>query len=264
MQPQYIITGLIVGTLVGLTGMGSGSLMTPILVLILGVRPSIAVGSDLVYATCTKAVGAFEHLRQGQIRFRPALWISAGSVPAAIAGTVLIGSLLRHRSGLADHFITHWLGVTLLLAAGLMLVQPLIRRRLWPQDPPPVLHPRLKALRRIRPALLVVVGATVGFLVGLTSVGAGSLVMVALLLFFPRWPMSRRVGTDVLQGFMLSAAAGAAHWQLGTVSLPIVGQLLLGSIPGVLVGSRLSKVVPEAILRPVVAGALTLSAVRLL
>lgn len=265
MHLQFIITGLIVGALVGLSGMGSGSLMTPILVLILGVRPTVAVGTDLVYATCTKAVGALAHLRQGQIRFRPALWISAGSVPAAIGGTALIGALMRRQGGaVADRFISHGLGVMLLVAAGLMLLQPLIRRRLWPQSPPPVLDPRLQALRRIRPALLVVVGLVVGFLVGLTSVGAGSLIMVALLLFFPRWPMSRRVGTDVFQGFMLSAAAGAAHLQLGTVNLPIVGQLLLGSIPGVLLGSRLSKVVPDVILRPAIAGVLALAAVQLL
>lgn len=264
MHPQFIVTGLIVGALVGLSGMGSGSLMTPILVLILGVRPTVAVGTDLVYATCTKAVGAIAHLRQGQLRFRPALWISAGSVPAAIAGTTVIGALMHRQGALADSFISHCLGVTLLLAAGMMLLQPLIRKHLWPQDPPPLLHPRLQALRRIRPALLVFVGLVVGFLVGLTSVGADSLIMVALLLFYPRWPMSRRVGTDVFQGFLLSAAAGAAHFQLGTVSLPIVGQLLLGSIPGVLLGSRLSKLVPEMILRPAIAGVLALAAVQLL
>jgi hypothetical protein len=264
MQWQFIITGLIVGSLVGLSGMGSGSLMTPILVLILGVRPTVAVGTDLVYASITKAAGAIAHLRQGQVRIRPALWLSAGSVPAAIAATALIGVLLGKQTKVADVFVSRFLGVTLLLAAALMLLQPLIRKRLWPQDPPPVLQPRLAALRRIRPLLLIVIGAVVGFLVGLTSVGAGSLVMVALLLLFPRWPMSRRVGTDVMQGCLLSAAAGAAHLTLGTVNLPIVGLLLLGSIPGVLLGSRLSKRVPEGILRPAVAGVLTLAAVQLL
>lgn len=264
MHPQFIITGLIVGFLVGLSGMGSGSLMTPILVLLLGVRPTVAVGTDLVYATCTKAVGAIAHLRQGHVRIRPALWLSAGSVPASIAATALIGALLGKQTKVADLFVSRGLGVTLLLAAGLMLLQPLIRRHLWPQNPPPLLQPRLEALRRIRPALLVVVGLVVGFLVGLTSVGAGSLVMVALLLLFPRWAMSRRVGTDVLQGCILSAAAGAAHLTLGTVSLSIVGQLLLGSIPGVLLGSRLSKLVPDVILRPAIAGVLTLAAVQLL
>lgn len=176
----------------------------------------------------------------------------------------MVGVLLGKQTKAADIFVSRWLGVTLLVAAALMVLQPLIRRYLWPQDPPPLLQPRLKALRRIRPALLVVIGGGVGFLVGLTSVGAGSLVMVALMLLFPRWAMSRRVGTDVMQGCILSAAAGAAHLTLGTVNLPIVGQLLLGSIPGVVLGSRLSKLVPEVILRPAIAGVLALAAVQLL
>jgi uncharacterized protein len=244
--------------------MGGGSLMTPILVLVLGMQPSLAVGTDLVYASLTKAVGTLQHLRQGQVRFRPGLWLAAGGVPATLAATALIGALLRIRGPVTEHFISHTLAIMLLVVAALLLAQPLLRRRLWPQDPPPVAHPRLLMLRRIRPALLVVVGTVVGFGVGLTSVGAGSLVMVALLLFFPRWPMSRRVGTDVFQGFLLSAAAGAAHLGLGTVSLPVVGQLLLGSIPGVLIGTRLTKVIPDSLLRPAVAGVLTLSAVRLM
>lgn len=264
MQVQFVLTGLLVGTLIGLTGMGGGSLMTPILVLVLGVRPTIAVGTDLAYATLTKAVGSFQHLRQGQVRFRPGLWIAAGSVPASLAGTWVISLLLRRPNVSADRFLSHALAGTLLLVAVLLLAQPLLRSRLWPQDPPPMLSPRLQALRRIRPTLLVIVGVIVGFLVGLTSVGGGSLVMVALLLFFPRWPMNRRVGTDVFQGCLLSAAAGFAHWQIGTVNVPLAGQLLLGSIPGVLIGTRLTKVVPESILRPVVASVLTLSAWRLM
>ena len=264
MQVQFVLTGLLVGTLIGLTGMGGGSLMTPILVLVLGVRPTIAVGTDLAYATLTKAVGSIQHLRQGQLRFRPGLWIAAGSVPASLVGTWIVGLLIHKQSAIADRFISRALAVTLVLVAVLLVVQPLLRSRLWPQDPPPVLSPRLTALRRIRPALLIVVGVIVGFLVGLTSVGAGSLVMVALLLFFPRWPMNRRVGTDVFQGCLVSAAAGLAHWQIGTVNFPLVGQLLLGSIPGVLIGTRLTKIVPERFLRPVVASVLTLSAWRLM
>jgi uncharacterized protein len=264
MQAQFILTGLLVGTLIGLTGMGGGSLMTPILVLLLGMQPSLAVGTDLMYASLTKAVGTVQHLRQGQVRFRPGLWVAAGSVPASLAATAVIGALLRNNGTVAEHVISRTLAITLLVVAALLLLQPLLRRHLWPQDPPPVAHPRLQTLRRIRPLLLVAVGVVVGFLVGLTSVGAGSLVMVALLLFFPRWPMSRRIGTDVFQGFMLSAAAGAAHLGLGTVNLSVVGLLLIGSIPGVLIGTRLTKVIPEVVLRPAVAGVLTFSALRLM
>jgi uncharacterized membrane protein YfcA len=263
-QVQFILTGLLVGTLIGLTGMGGGSLMTPILVLVLGVQPTVAVGTDLAYATLTKVVGGFQHLRQGQVRFGPALWVAVGSVPASLAGTWVVGQIMNHHAAAADRFITRTLAVTLLLVAVLLIVQPWLRGQLWPQDPPPALHPRLRALRRIRPALLIVVGLIIGFLVGVTSVGGGSLVMVALLLFFPRWPMNRRVGTDVFQGCIVSASAALAHLQLHTVSFPLAGQLLIGSIPGVLIGTRLTKVVPERILRPAVASVLTVSAWRLM
>lgn len=265
MQIQFVLTGLLVGTLIGLTGMGGGSLMTPILVLLLGMSPTAAVGTDLAYATVTKFVGGLQHLRQGQVRFGPGLWVAVGSVPASLAGTWVVGRIMHvHNTATADRFIAHALGVTLLLVAAMLLVQPWLRRRLWPQDPPPALNPRLLALRRIRPALLIVVGLIIGFLVGLTSVGGGSLVMIALLLFFPRWPMNRRVGTDVFQGCIVSASAGLAHLQLHTVSFPLVGLLLMGSIPGVLIGTRLTKLVPERILRPAVASVLTVSAWRLM
>jgi uncharacterized protein len=264
MPLTYVLTGLLVGTLIGMTGMGGGSLMTPILVLVLGVHPTVAVGTDLAYSTLTKAVGAVQHFRQHQVRVHAALWLAVGSVPASLAGIAMLHLVTRGHTQVADQFVSRALGVTLLFVAAMLFLLPFAQRHLWPENPPPLLHPRLQALRRIRPALLVVVGAFVGFLVGLTSIGGGSLVMVSLLLFFPRWKMGRRVGTDVFQGFLLSAAAGAAQWHLGTVSLPLAGQLLVGSLPGVLIGSRLTKIVPEPVLRPAVAGALAISAWRLL
>lgn len=264
MQIQFVLTGLLVGTLIGLTGMGGGSLMTPILVLVLGIQPSVAVGTDLAYATLTKAVGGVQHLRQGQVRFRPGLWIAAGSIPASLGGTWVVGQIMQRHVAAADRFITHTLAATLLIVAVLLIAQPWLRTKLWSQDPPPALHPRLLALRRIRPALLIVVGLIIGFLVGVTSIGGGSLVMIALLLFFPRWPMNRRIGTDVFQGCIVSAAAALAHLQLHTVNFTLAGQLLIGSIPGVLIGTRLTKLVPERILRPAVASVLTVSAWRLM
>lgn len=264
MQPQFALTGFLVGVLIGLTGMGGGSLMTPVLVLLLGMRPTLAVGTDLAYSTVTKLVGSVQHFRQGQVRVSAALWVSAGSVPATWVGLALLHALTHGHVAAADRFVSHALGATLLFVAVMLLALPVLHRRVWPEGPPPVLHPRLQALRRVRPSLLVAVGAVVGILVGLTSVGGGSLVMVALFLFFPRWKMGRRVGTDVFQGFILSAAASVAQWNLGTVNLLIAGQLMLGSIPGVLIGTRLTKVVPERILRPAVAGILAFSAWRLL
>lgn len=264
MQVQFILTGLLVGTLVGLTGMGGGSLMTPILVLVLGVQPTLAVGTDLAYATITKAVGAVQHFRQGQVRIGSGLWLALGSVPASIFGVELIGTLGHARGVDVNQLISRALGGVLIFVAVMLIVQPIIARRLWPRDQPSVFQRRLVVMRRHRTPMLVAVGVIVGFLVGITSVGGGSLVMFAMLLLYPKWPMGQRVGTDVFQGFLLSAAAAAAHWTLGTVNLPIVGQLLIGSIPGVLLGSRLTRVIPDRYLRPLVAGALAFSAWRLL
>lgn len=264
MQVQFALTGLLVGILVGLTGAGGGSLMTPILVLALGMPPTLAVGTDIVYSAVTKAVGAAQHFRQGQVRMSAALWLSVGSVPASLIGGAVFHIATHGDMASADRFIRHALGVALLLVAAMLLALPVLQRRMWPQGIPSALNPRLQALRRVRPPLLVAIGAVVGAVISLTSVGGGSLVMVALLLFFPRWKMGRRIGTDVFQGFLLAAAAGALQWHFGTVNMPVVGQLLIGSIPGVLIGSRLTKVVPESILRPTVAGILALSAWRLL
>ncbi|MFI5271413.1 MAG: sulfite exporter TauE/SafE family protein [Ktedonobacterales bacterium] len=264
MQAQYIITGLLVGTLVGLTGMGGGSLMTPILVLVLGFRPAVAVGTDLTYAAVTKAVGAIQHFRQGQVRISTGLLYAAGSVPATLAGVGLIHAL-EHTHGVnVDRLIGHALAYTLLVVAVLMFIQPVLRKRLWPAERPSVFYRRLRKMRRWRPPMLIAIGVVVGFLVGVTSVGAGSLVMFSMLLLFPKWPMSQRVGTDVFQGFMVSAAAASANLHFGTVNLPVVGQLLIGSLPGVLIGARLTKSVPEGVLRPLVAGALAISGLRLL
>lgn len=264
MPAEFVVTGLLVGILVGLTGMGGGSLMTPILVLVLGVRPTLAVGTDLTYAALTKAVGSLQHFRLRQARVGPALWLSLGSVPASLAGVRVIAALGRRPGANADALVGHLLAIVLIFVAIMLLVEPVAARRLWPSDRPSVFYQRLRKLRRIRPALLVAIGVVVGFLVGITSVGGGSLVMFTFLLLFPKWPMSQRVGTDVLQGCLLSAGAAAAHWQLGTVNFPMVAQLLLGSIPGVLLGSRLTRAVPENVLRPIVAGVLALSGWRLL
>src|SRR5579871_323920 len=264
MQAQFILTGLLVGLLIGLTGMGGGSLMTPILVLLLGVKPTIAVGTDLAYASLTKGVGAIQHLRQTHIKVWTSVRLSIGSVPASLLGVGLIARL-KHTQGVdVDQIISHMLGGVLILVAVALIVQPIIRTRLWPDDRPVVFFKRLEALRKFRTFILIGIGVVVGFLVGMTSVGGGSIVMIALLLVYPRWQMNRRVGTDVLQGFFLSTAAAAAHWQIGDVNFPIVGQLLIGSIPGVLIGSRLTKIIPESILRPAVASVIAFSAWRLL
>lgn len=264
MQWQFILLGLLVGLLIGLTGAGGGSLMTPLLVLTLGIQPIVAIGVDLAYTSVTKAVAAIVHLRQGQVRVDVALWLMAGSVPSSVIGVIALRHLAGGNPAAANAFVSHALGMALLLVAVVLVTLPIAQRRLWPENPPPLLSDRLQALRRIRPALLVVVGVVVGLVVGLTSVGGGSLVMVALVLLFPRWSMARRVGVDVFQGCALAAVAAATQWRLGMVDLAVVGQLLIGSIPGAFIGARLSGVAPERALRPLVAGMLALSAWKLL
>lgn len=264
MQGQFIATGLVVGILVGMTGMGGGSLMTPILVLLLGVKPTVAVGTDLAYASITKAVGAAQHLRQTQIKLWTSLRLSFGSVPASILGVGVIARVKRIPGVNVEVLVGRSVGGMLIVVAILLLLEPFIRRRLWPVDRPREFFKRLDTVRAFRTPILIGIGAIVGFLVGLTSVGGGSLIMVALLLVYPRWTMSRRVGTDVVHGCLLSCAAAAAHWTLGDVAFPLVGQLLIGSIPGVLLGSRLATVVPDRVMRPTIASVLAFSAWQLL
>lgn len=264
MTMQFVVTGFLVGILVGLTGMGGGSLMTPILVLVLGVQPTIAVGTDLAYASVTKIAGTILHFRQGHVRIGTGLWLSLGSVPMSIFGVWIVATFRRTHGAEVEHFVSHAVAVMLIVVALLLLVQPAINHRIWPRDNPTIFQPRLLKMRQWRRQALVAFGAVVGLVVGLTSVGGGSLAMIGLLLLYPKWPMRQRVGTDVFQGLLLSSAAAAAHWSIGDVNVPVMAQLLIGSIPGVLIGSRLTQVVPERVLRPFVAGAIALSAVKLL
>lgn len=247
-----------------MTGMGGGSLMTPILVLVLGVQPTLAVGTDLAYASITKAVGALQHFRQGHVRIATGLWLSLGSVPASLLGVGIINVARRGNEARVEHAVSAAVAVMLIVVAVMMLVQPVLSRHVWPRERPEVFQPRLLTMRRHRNLMLVLIGAVVGLLVGLTSIGGGSLMMFALLLLYPKWPMRQRVGTDVFQGVLVSTAAACAHWAVGDIAPAIMVQLLIGSVPGVLIGSRLTRVVPEALLRPLVAGALAFSAWRLL
>lgn len=264
MHLTFVLTGLLVGVLIGMSGMGGGSLLTPILILLLGVKPALAVGTDLAYATVTKAVGAVQHLRQTKIKLWTSLRLSFGSVPASILGVGVIAKVRSIPGVDVEVLVGRSVGAMLVIVAVLLFLEPIIRTRLWPADRPREFFKRLDTLRTFRTPILIIIGALVGFLVGLTSVGGGSLVMVALLLVYPRWTMSRRVGTDVVHGCLLSCAAAAAHWSLGDIAFPLVGQLLIGSIPGVLIGTRLVKVVPDQVLRPTVATILALSAWQLL
>lgn len=260
-----VAAGFFIGVLVGLTGMGGGSLTTPILILFAGVRPTIAVGTDLVFSAATKWLGASVHLRQRTVDLRLAALLAAGSVPSSLLGVAAV----KRAGGLGDAFVTHLLGVTLILVAAMLVgrgrLTRLAARRLSYPTPPH--RPPQEALRpplqRPHPAVVVGLGAVVGFLVGVTSVGSGTLIVAVLLILYPKLPASRLVGTDVAQAALLTTAAGIAHLGLGHVDLPLAAGLLAGSLPGVAIGSRLSVKAPEAVLRPILAGVLLVVGIKL-
>lgn len=250
MEPGVIAAGFVIGVLIGLTGMGGGSLTTPFLILFAGVGPMVAVGTDLVYSAATKWLGAAIHLRQRTVDLRLAGLVAAGSVPGSLAGVAMIHSL----GDSADDFVAKGLGVALILVAAVQLL-----RSRWADRPPPPDPPRRRS-----PVIAVILGAGVGVLVGLTSVGSGTLVVAGLLLLYPSLPIARIVGTDLVQAAFLTSAAGVAYLVLGRVELGLVGALLVGSMPGVVIGSRLSARAPERFLRPALAGVLVFAGLRLL
>jgi uncharacterized membrane protein YfcA len=245
-QPGLIGAGAIIGFLIGMTGMGGGSLTTPFLILVLHVRPVLAVGTDLIYASITKLVGTATHLRQRTVDLRVGGLVIAGAVPAALLGVFTVS----HMGGGADGFVKKMLGGTLILVAVSVFV------RLFFKAP--------ERIHRQRPWLTVTLGGVVGFLVGVTSVGSGTLMMGLLLLAYRILPTDKLVGTDVFYGFVISAVAGVAHLTAGHVEWALVASLLIGSIPGVWLGSKLSKRTPENVLRPALAGVLLLSGLRMI
>lgn len=245
--------GFLVGLLVGLTGMGGAVVMTPLLMLGLGLPPSTAVGTDLAYATLTKLAGAWQHWRQGTVDFRVVRDLALGSLPASLTAIGLLTWLRRRDAGLSDIWLERMIGLALILAAFLMLQQVLLGyARVSPAGTTPC--PRVS---------VIAIGALGGFLVGLTSVGSGSLIIALLVLVAPL-STERLVGTDIAHATLLAGTAALAHFYLGHVDLALVGQLLVGSVPGVLLGSRLMLRVPRRALQVGLAGLLMTSAVRLL
>ena len=254
-DPLYALSGFVVGALVGLTGVGGGSLMTPLLVLLFGVHPATAVGTDLLYAACTKSVGAVIHARSQTIDWRVTGRLAAGSLPAA-AATLLVLHQLHLHTAAVSRVITPVLAVTILLTALLLLFQkPLLER----------LRPRSSGLvsRRLV-GLTVAAGAVLGVLVTLTSVGAGALGVTALTLLYPRLSAARVVGSDIAHAIPLTLLAGTGYWLLGAVDWALLGSLLSGSVPGIIIGSLLATHIPGPVLRGVLAVTLCLVAGKLL
>jgi uncharacterized membrane protein YfcA len=254
-EPLYALSGLAVGLLVGLTGVGGGSLMTPLLVLLFGIHPATAVGTDLLYAAATKTVGTGVHGWKGSVQWRIVGKLALGSVPAAALTLWLMGQHQR-LGGSTDHVITITLGWALVVTA----VAVLFRRQIVE-----AFAARAGDLAASRTtALTVLLGATLGVLVSLTSVGAGAIGMTVLLILYPRMEVSKLVGSDIAHAVPLTLLAGLAHWAMGSVDWALLTSLLCGSIPGIVVGSLLGARAPEGVLRPLLAITLALVGLKLL
>jgi len=243
MELPVALAGFGVGLVVGFSGMGGAALLTPILILFFGVPPRLAVGTDLAFQAVTKAVGAAQHYRQGTVNPSLVWWLAVGSLPAAVVGIGLTRLLQIHNYSLADSVISRSLAVALMLAAGAIILRRWYRQRRPAQLQMPYPHTRRKQV------LTVLLGAGVGFTVSLTSVGSGTLLMPLLLLLYPL-SAAQAVGVDIFHAALLVAVAGTGHLLVGNVDLLLVANLLVGSLPGILIGSRLTLRIPERVLRP--------------
>ncbi len=254
----FILAGFAVGIIVGLTGVGGGSLMTPILIFGFGIKPYLAVGTDLLFAAVTKAGGSISLARRRLVDWRIVAQLAAGSVPAA-----LLTLWLLHRHGAADpavqRLMTSVLGVALLLTAAATLYKALAGKA----APPPVASRDPSATRARHWALPVAFGALIGALVTLTSVGAGAIGVVVLMLLYPRLPLPRIVGADIAHAVPLTLVAGLGHASLGSVDWPLLGLLLTGSLPGIWLGSRLMTKTPERLTRGLLAALLGYAGLKL-
>ena len=254
LQPIYSAAGFAVGVLIGLTGVGGGSLMTPLLILLFGLHPATAVGTDLLFAATTKTAGTFVHGVNRTIDWRVVRRLATGSVPTSVISMAIL-SYLDIGSPAATEIITAVLTVALFITAALLIFRKWIIAR-YAQP--------LAALTSARTAVVTVcVGSVLGVLVSISSVGAGSIGMTALILLYPQLPTTRLVGSDIAHAVPLTFAAGIIHWFLGTTDLHILLSLILGSVPGILISSYLIARIPEPALRIVLAATLVVVATKL-
>lgn len=254
----------VVGTVVGLTGMGGGALMTPMLVLLFHVNPLTAVSSDLVASAVMKPVGSAVHLRNGTVRLDLVKWLCIGSVPAAFAGVLLSRGLADLVGKGIDDLVGKALGVALLIAAGGLFVRAYLRlaERAAHRDGHRPADPHGRPDLIVRPVPTLVVGIVGGLVVGMTSVGSGSLIIIALMLLYPTLRASELVGTDLVQAVPLVAAAAIGHIIFGDFHLDVTGALLVGSVPGAYLGAKLSTRLPGALIRRALGFVLLASALK--
>ena len=257
MDPLVIVFGLGVGVLIGMTGIGGGSLMTPLLVLFAGIPPVIAIGTDLAYGAVTKTLGGWRHWRKGLVDLGVSVWLAVGSVPAAIAGVWLLDRLHAAYGKSFEPALLTSIAIALLIVAVAILGRALFLPRL-------VARERHSVEQTTRTKLLALaIGAVLGLILGFTSVGSGAPVGLALILVFQLTP-HRVVGTDVFHAGILLWAAGVAHWVSGNVDFGLMGTILVGSLPGVWIGTQLVGRVSATALRPALGCVLLASALGVL
>jgi uncharacterized membrane protein YfcA len=253
-QGLFVASGFLVGLLVGQTGMGGGSLMTPILLLLFGVHPATAVGTDLLYASATKTAGTLVHGLNHTVDWQIVRRLASGSVPATLV-TMLAMANFDMSSPRAGHVISVVLGLMLMLTA----LSLIFRQRFLA-----LIGPAIGTLsHRQEVGFTVLTGAVLGVLVTISSVGAGALGVTALLLLYPRVAMAVIVGSDIAHAVPLTLVAGIGHWWVGTVDWPMLFSLLCGSVPGIVLGSYLAARIPETVLRPILAVTLVIVGGRL-
>jgi uncharacterized protein len=253
-QLPFVASGLVVGALVGLTGVGGGSLMTPLLVLLFGIHPATAVGTDLLYAGLTKISGSTVHSLHGSIEWRVVRRLALGSAPMAVL-TLLALKHFGAGAGQANSAITTTLGVALLLTSASLLFRPWLVAKSKP------LFERLSDSQIA--AATVALGAALGVLVSISSVGAGAIGVTVLLMLYPKMSTLRIVGSDIAHAVPLTLIAGAGHWFLGSIDWPLLVSLLIGSVPGVAIASHFAGRVPDRALRTLLAATLMLVGGRL-
>ncbi len=243
-NPYIVLGSAVVGFLVGMTGAGGGALMTPMLILLFGVKPAAAISSDLVAAVLMRPIGALVHLRKGTVNLRLVGWMVLGSVPMAFLGAYLLHLLAKTSSAQAE--IEQALGAALLLGAAAMVLRLLLDRR----------HGRTRQAvvhdLTVRPLVTVVIGMVGGIIVGMTSVGSGSLMIVLLLFAYPLIGANQLVGTDLTQAVPLTVAAALGALAFGHVEFSVTASLVIGSVPAVFAGSLISSRAPDRYVRPVI------------
>ncbi len=253
LDPYVVLGSSVIGLLVGMTGAGGGALMTPMLILIFGVKPSTAISSDLVAAVVMRPFGAFIHLRQGTVNFKLVGWMMFGSVPAAFAGAFILHQLGNSSS--SESIVQHVLGGALLVGAAAMILRAVLDRRGGERSAD------IQTLK-VRPVQTVVIGCIGGVVVGLTSVGSGSLMIVLLLFLYPQISAKRLVGTDLAQAVPLTAAAALGALAFGHIEFSVTLSLIVGCVPAVVVGAYFSSRAPDSWIRPVITFAILASGLK--